>query len=75
MAVNPEARLATIARRRGWHVEQWDKAGGGARPPLPFGPVDLTVSRWWARLEGMLERGGAGVASGTGSSAGPARWR
>ena len=40
VAVNPEARLATIARRRGWHVEQWDKAGGGARPPLPFGPVD-----------------------------------
>ena len=51
VAVNPEARLATIARRRGWHVEQWDKAGGGARPPLPFGPVDHSVSRWWARLE------------------------
>ncbi len=53
VAVNPEARLAAIARRRGWHVEQWDKAGGGARPPLPFGPVDLGVSRWWARLEGI----------------------
>jgi HAD superfamily hydrolase (TIGR01490 family) len=52
VAVNPEARLAAIARRRGWHVEQWDKAGGGARPPLPFGPVDRGVSRWWARLEG-----------------------
>ena len=56
VAVNPEARLAAIARRRGWHVEQWEKAGGGARPPLPFGPVDHGVSRWWARLEGMLER-------------------
>jgi len=53
VAVNPEARLATIARRRGWHVEQWDKAGGGARPPLPYGPVDLDASRWWARVEGM----------------------
>ncbi len=63
VAVNPEARLATIARRRGWHVEQWDKAGGGARPPLPFGPVDHGVSRWWARLEGMLERSG-GATSG-----------
>ena len=57
VAVNPEARLAAIARRRGWHVEQWDKAGGGARPPLPFGPVDHGVSRWWARLEGVLDRG------------------
>jgi HAD superfamily hydrolase (TIGR01490 family) len=53
VAVNPEARLAAIARRRGWHVEQWDKAGGGARPPLPFGPVDPGVSRWWARLESI----------------------
>jgi hypothetical protein len=53
VAVNPEARLATIARRRGWHVEQWEKAGGGARPALPYGPVDLGVSRWWARVEGM----------------------
>jgi HAD superfamily hydrolase (TIGR01490 family) len=56
VAVNPEARLAAIARRRGWHVEQWDKAGGGARPPLPFGPVDHSVSRWWARLESVLDR-------------------
>jgi len=59
VAVNPEARLAAIARRRGWHVEHWDKAGGGARPPLPFGPVDHRVSRWWARLEGMVDRASA----------------
>ena len=51
VAVNPEARLAALARRRGWHVEHWDKAVGGARPPLPFGPVDTGASRWWARLE------------------------
>ncbi|HUI02953.1 MAG TPA: HAD-IB family hydrolase [Acidimicrobiales bacterium] len=56
VAVNPEARLAALARRRGWHVEHWDKAGGGARPPLPLGPVDPGVSRWWARLEGALDR-------------------
>jgi len=65
VAVNPEARLAAIARRRGWHVEVWDKAGGGARPPLPFGPVDHHLSRWWARLEGAAER--ASVPAGTGS--------
>ncbi len=38
VAVNPEAKLAAIARRRGWHVEHWAKAEGGARPLLPLGP-------------------------------------
>lgn len=38
VAVNPEAKLAAIARRRGWHVEHWTKAEGGARPILPLGP-------------------------------------
>ncbi|MDQ1395178.1 MAG: alcohol-forming fatty acyl-CoA reductase [Acidimicrobiaceae bacterium] len=37
VAVNPEAKLATIARRRGWHVEHWSKAPGGPRPLLPIG--------------------------------------
>jgi HAD superfamily hydrolase (TIGR01490 family) len=60
VAVNPEARLAAVARRRGWHVEQWDKAGGGGRPVLPMGPLDHGVSRWWARLEGMLDTLSAG---------------
>ena len=63
VAVNPEAKLAAIARRRGWHTEQWDKAGGGARPPLPLGPVDRRVSRWWARLDGLIDDL-AGVGSG-----------
>ncbi|HEV2361160.1 MAG TPA: hypothetical protein VGS21_05620, partial [Acidimicrobiales bacterium] len=34
VAVNPEAKLATIARRRGWLVEQWGKAKGGPRRPV-----------------------------------------
>ncbi len=59
VAVNPEAKLAAIARRRGWHVEHWEKAGGGARPPLPMGPVNLSTSRWWARFEAMLDELGA----------------
>ncbi|MGH9022443.1 MAG: HAD-IB family phosphatase, partial [Acidimicrobiia bacterium] len=37
VAVNPEPRLATLARRRGWHVELWSKAPGGPRPLLPIG--------------------------------------
>ena len=66
VAVNPEARLAAVARRRGWHVEQWAKAGGGGRPVLPIGPARHGVSRWWTRLEGMLDSlpAGAGAASG-----------
>ncbi len=38
VAVNPETRLATLARKRGWLVEQWNKAPGGPRPLLPIGP-------------------------------------
>jgi fatty acyl-CoA reductase len=41
VAVNPESRLATIARRRGWHVEHWAKAEGGSHRPLPLGPFDV----------------------------------
>jgi HAD superfamily hydrolase (TIGR01490 family) len=38
VAVNPEVKLAAIARKRGWHVEQWPRARGGPRPLLPIGP-------------------------------------
>ena len=43
VAVNPETRLAAIARKRGWLVEEWAKAPGGARPLLPIG--ELMVER------------------------------
>jgi fatty acyl-CoA reductase len=36
VAVNPEARLAAIARRRGWAVEHWGPAPGASRPLLPL---------------------------------------
>jgi alcohol-forming fatty acyl-CoA reductase len=39
VAVNPETRLAAIARKRGWLVEQWSKASGGPRPLLPIGDL------------------------------------
>ncbi|MCU1460377.1 MAG: hypothetical protein JWO37_452 [Acidimicrobiales bacterium] len=38
VAVNPESKLSVIARKRGWHVEQWARAPGGPRPLLPIGP-------------------------------------
>ena len=37
VAVNPETRLASLARKRGWLVEQWAKAAGGA---------ELAPARW-----------------------------
>jgi HAD superfamily hydrolase (TIGR01490 family) len=43
VAVNPEAKLAAIARKRGWHVEHWPKAPGGPRPLLPIGPRGAPV--------------------------------
>jgi HAD superfamily hydrolase (TIGR01490 family) len=43
VAVNPETRLAAIARKRGWLVEHWSKASGGAQQGLPIG--ELMVER------------------------------
>jgi alcohol-forming fatty acyl-CoA reductase len=39
VAVNPETRLAALARKRGWLVEHFDKADGAPEPPLPIGPA------------------------------------
>ncbi len=39
VAVNPEPRLASIARKRGWLVEQWAKTPGAPRPLLPLAPT------------------------------------
>ena len=44
VAVNPETRLAAIARKRGWLIEQWEKAPGGPRPLLPIGPQTQRTS-------------------------------
>jgi alcohol-forming fatty acyl-CoA reductase len=45
VAVNPEAKLAAIARKRGWHTEHWTRAPGGPRPILPIGPLLAPKSR------------------------------
>jgi HAD superfamily hydrolase (TIGR01490 family) len=34
VVVNPEAKLAAIARRRGWYIEHWERAAGGPRRTL-----------------------------------------
>jgi fatty acyl-CoA reductase len=38
VAVNPETRLAALARKRGWLVEQFAKAPGAPRQLVPIGP-------------------------------------
>ena len=38
VAVNPETRLATIARKRGWLVEHFAKSPGGPRKLMPLAP-------------------------------------
>ena len=39
VAVNPETRLAAIARKRGWLVENWDTAPVMSKPLLPIGTM------------------------------------
>jgi alcohol-forming fatty acyl-CoA reductase len=43
VVVNPETRLAAIARRRGWHVEQWKQAGSA--PIVPMGRLASAFGR------------------------------
>jgi hypothetical protein len=38
VAVNPETRLAALARKRGWLVEHFDKSAGVSTRLLPIGP-------------------------------------
>ncbi|MEA3055682.1 MAG: alcohol-forming fatty acyl-CoA reductase, partial [Actinomycetota bacterium] len=52
VAVNPETRLAAIARKRGWLVEHWSKSPGGPRPLLPIGPQTQRTS--FLRRSGSL---------------------
>jgi HAD superfamily hydrolase (TIGR01490 family) len=49
VAVNPETRLSTLARKRGWLVEIFDKAPGGPRPPLPIAARPGGREGWLSR--------------------------
>ncbi len=46
VAVNPEPKLATIARRRGWTIENWGRARGG-----PWNPLALSMRSNGVRTE------------------------
>jgi len=45
VAVNPETRLASLARKRGWLVEQWTKSPGFKPPSLPLAPRRHTLRK------------------------------
>ncbi|MGA8295900.1 MAG: HAD-IB family phosphatase [Acidimicrobiales bacterium] len=56
VAVNPEPKLAAIARRRGWPIEEWSRTKGGPWVPLaiatrrrgPRTPAPRALSDDWA---------------------------
>ena len=50
VAVNPETKLASIARKRGWLVEDFAKQAGATARPIPLAP------RTGARPEPLLSR-------------------
>ncbi|MFN0025617.1 MAG: HAD-IB family hydrolase [Acidimicrobiales bacterium] len=45
VAVNPETRLAALARKRGWLVEHFDRAPGYHHRLLPLAPTPLSAQR------------------------------
>lgn len=45
VAVNPETKLASIARKRAWLIEHWDKSQGAPSRVLPIGPLSHSAGR------------------------------
>ena len=45
VAVNPETKLATMARRRGWLIEHWATSAGAPSKPLPIAPRHRRAAR------------------------------
>jgi HAD superfamily hydrolase (TIGR01490 family) len=57
VAVNPETKLATIARKRGWLIEDFRKSGGAPRKLLPIAPMrDQAEDRISGLLASALNR-------------------
>jgi fatty acyl-CoA reductase len=60
VAVNPEAKLAAVARRRGWPVEHWARAAFGSAPLLPIGPLPARAAPL-ASLAGLRDPGASSL--------------
>jgi len=56
VAVNPETKLASIARKRGWLIEHWDKSKGAPSRVLPIGPLSHDAGRRSTRSRKLLDR-------------------
>lgn len=65
VAVNPETRLVTIADKRGWLCENWERAPGGPRPLLPIAPR-FGVRSSTERLDRSHRRSRAAATAGDG---------
>ena len=70
VAVNPETRLAAIARKRGWLVEDWAKASGAPKMLLPLGTMLAERER---RAQSFAVRGRHDEPPGLLAQAGPLR--
>lgn len=55
VVVNPEPKLAAIARRRGWPIEEWERARGG-----PWVPLAIAMRRTGPRSPAPRQLGSAG---------------
>jgi HAD superfamily hydrolase (TIGR01490 family) len=55
VVVNPEPKLAAIARRRGWPIEEWERARGG-----PWVPLAIATRRTGPRSPAPRQLGSAG---------------
>ena len=81
VAVNPETRLAAIARKRGWLVEEWEKATGGAglaaaagRPPRTRAGAPVKAVLFERKPTRYAAAAVAGrIVPGRGASVGPLR--
>lgn len=58
VAVNPETKLASLARRRGWLIEHWSTSAGAPAKPLPIAPRGRREARR-PRHRSAAQRSGA----------------
>ncbi len=68
VAVNPEVKLAALARRRGWLIENWTTSAGAPAKPLPLAPRVRRQSRRIRATRHRRRRSGvmhSGVATGS----------
>ena len=56
VAVNPETRLAAVARKRGWLVENWSKSPGAPERTVPIGPRHHDATKRRSALASITDR-------------------